>query len=177
VTRGEAGRIQVVGAVVQREIGVASGCQQGWLRVRKGRHKRLEQISSVEKRATNEGTDELQDVKEDSVAIEVGVEVDRSTSAGRGGAGACASFHALDCRRSVDQEGHFHFRRAAAPSLLITVRTRASSWITSAGTFAISCVVKISQGLYHYCVALSLLPLRIMFPSSCLPQAWSFVRP
>jgi hypothetical protein len=42
-------------------------------------------ISSVEKRATNEGIDELQDVKEDSVAIEVGVEVDRSTSAGRGG--------------------------------------------------------------------------------------------
>jgi hypothetical protein len=29
MTRGEAGRIKVVGAVVQREIGVASGCQQG----------------------------------------------------------------------------------------------------------------------------------------------------
>jgi len=54
---------QAVGAVVQREFGVSSGCQQGWLRVRaEKRHgtRATRTNSSVVKRATGERDDGIE---------------------------------------------------------------------------------------------------------------------
>jgi hypothetical protein len=69
---------EFVGAVVRRGFGVSSGCQQDDYAYGKGDTSNSSKNSSVEKRATGERDGELEGVKEGLVAIEVGVEVDRS---------------------------------------------------------------------------------------------------